>query len=140
MRKTLDWIVPGTRADEVGKRDNGKKFRITEMPAYQAQWWAVRALLAGGKTVDVPDNALDAGMAGLAALGIKFVFSLPAAEAKPLLDELIACVQYVSDAGVATPIIDGSQIEDPHTFFKLYGKAFELHTGFSLPVVTPTSG
>lgn len=143
MRKTLDWTVPGLRApDKVGGRDCGKKFRVTEMSAYQAQWWAVRAMLAGGKTVDLPPDALDGGMAGLATLGVKFVFSLPADDAKPLLDELLACVQYVSDAGVATAILtgDGSQIEDPQTFFKLYAKVFELHTGFSLPVGTPTSG
>jgi len=70
------------------------------------------------------------------------LFAIEPEKAKLLLDELIACVQYISDRGVATPILEGegSQIEDPHTYFWLYKKSFELHTGFSLPVATPTSG
>lgn len=138
MRKTLDYLVPGTRTDKVGQRDAGKTFRLTEMPAYQAHMWAVRLALGGGSHLDVNGFSVEA----LSAAGIRAVFSMPEAQAKPLLDEAMACVQYVGSAGAVTAILpgEGSQIEDPHTYFQLYMKLFELHTGFSLPVAIPTSG
>jgi hypothetical protein len=54
---------------------------------------------------------------------------------------MMACVQY--DHGNGTPlqaIMEGahSQIEDVTTRLQLRVKVFELHTGFSLPVVPPT--
>ena len=44
-------------------RDAGKSFTLTEMPADQAERWAIRALLAlAGAGVDRPDGAADAGV------------------------------------------------------------------------------
>jgi hypothetical protein len=155
MRKILKYTVPGVRADVLGKRDNGKTFILTEMPADQAERWALRVLLAAGnghKDI-VPDGALqaaleggnnDAAMAKLAAVGFRALFSIPWADAEPLLDEMMACVQYQPEAPGVMPqaIMTGvaSQIEDAATRVKLRLKVFELHTGFSVPVGLPTSG
>jgi len=141
MRKTLRWTVPGTRAETIGQRDNGKTFLITEMPAEQAEWWFVRAVM-GIRGVDLPDGALDAAPAVIAALGVKALAALSPADAAPLLAEMMACVQYVSPQGAITPLLSGDacQIEDVMTRITLRLKVLELHTGFSLPVGTPTSG
>ena len=52
-------------------RDKGKRFLITEMSAYQSEEWAARALFAVMHSgVEVPDEVLSAGFAGVAAIGI----------------------------------------------------------------------
>lgn len=46
-------------------RDAGKVFRITEMPADQAERWAVKAFLAAAKGgITLPDSAAESGFAG----------------------------------------------------------------------------
>lgn len=41
-------------------RDNGKKFYIREMSATQAEWWAIRAILAmANNGINLPDNLSD---------------------------------------------------------------------------------
>lgn len=135
-RKTRTWTVPGTRADEIGQRDCGKSFLLTEWPADKAERWALRALFAVGSVVqDVPDDIKSLGMSGVAAIGFKALQGIPPEVGVPLLDELMECVQYVSDAG-PLPLLTGtnSQIEDVRTRMLLKMKVFELHTGFSLPV------
>ena len=150
MRNTLRYTVPGTRSDETGQRDNGKTFVITELPADQAERWALRVLLAVGRAgVELPEGitaaslATEAGMATLAAVGFKALMSIPWDDAAPLLAEMLSCVQYEHASNVpAQRIMEGAacQIEEAKTFFALRLKVFELHTGFSLPGVSPTSG
>ena len=53
-------------------RDQGKVYKLTEMPASQAEAWATRLMLClarGG--VDVPANFLDLGMEGIALVSIR---------------------------------------------------------------------
>jgi hypothetical protein len=93
--------------------------------------------------VEIPDNSQEAGVAALAAVGLKALTSIPWTTAEPLLAEMMACVQY--DHGNGTPlqrIMDGdaSQIEDVKTRVLLRVKVFELHTGFSMPASPLTSG
>jgi hypothetical protein len=144
MRKTLRYTVPGVRSDAIGSRDAGKVFVLTEMPADAAERWALRALFAMQTAgIEIPDDAVNAGVAALAAVGLKAITSIPFASAEPLLAEMMACVQYEHAPGQALQrILDGdvSQIEDVKTRLLLRAKVFELHTGFSLPVVPPTSG
>lgn len=139
-RKTIDYTVPGVRGSDIGTRDNGKTFRITEMPAAQAFRWTTRLLLAasaGG--LDLPPGTLEAGPAGLAAVGIQALGHVSYDLAAPLLDEMLTCVQYVPEAaGVAPQRLMGGeacQVEEIKTFAILHAKVFELHTGFSLPAV-----
>lgn len=114
-------------------RDQGKVFHITEMSASQAEWWALRALMAMGRSgVEVPDNMRDMGMAALAVEGLKAVSRIPPEEARPLLDELMGCVQYVpnpADRSVKRPLIE-SDIEEVATRLKLRAEVFKLHVDF----------
>jgi len=126
-------------------RDKGKTFILTEMPCDQGERWALRALLALTNTgASIPEEALGAGMAGLAAVGIQALGMLDATQVQPLLDELWpACVRIVPPNEKLMPqeILPGvnSQIEEVKTRLEIYTALFKLHTGFSMPVEPPTS-
>ncbi len=144
MRRTTTFTVPGTRAEALYSRDNGKSFLITEMPADQGEEFGLTAVLAiinaGGQ---IPDEAVGAGMAGLAIAGLDALNKLNAATLKPLLVDMFDCIQYLPGNGLpAQKILAGenSQIEEWSTRLKLRAAWFELHTGFSLPAFPLTSG
>lgn len=126
-------------------RDKGKTFILTEMPCDQGERWALRALLALTNTgAAIPEEALGAGMAGLAAVGIQALGMLDAAQVQPLLDELWpACVRIVPPNEKLMPqeILPGvnSQIEEVKTRLEIYVALFKLHTGFSMPAELPIS-
>lgn len=116
-------------------RDKGKTFVLTEMPADQAERWAIRALLAltnAGATI--PDGGTEAGMAGMATMGFEALGKLPYESVEPLLDEMFDCVRYEHKPGAPLQKIiagDGSQIEEVRTRLTLRLALFKLHTGFS---------
>jgi len=114
-------------------RDQGKVFHITEMSASQAEWWALRALMAMGRAgVEVPDNLREMGMAALALEGLKAISCIPPDEAKPLLDELMACVQIVpepANQAVRRALLE-NDIEEISTRLKLRAEVFKLHVDF----------
>lgn len=118
--------------DPEKNRDAGKVFVITEMPADQAERWAIRALLALAKAgVTVSDAAQ--GMAGLAAAGLSALGSLPFEDVGPLMAEMFGCVRYQHKPGhPLQEIEDGekSQIEEVSTRLELRKRIFKLHTGF----------
>ncbi|END8615764.1 TPA: hypothetical protein ACTL3K_004929, partial [Escherichia coli] len=79
-------------------RDKGKVFHLTEMSASQAEWWAMRAIMAMGRGgVELPDDVRSLGMAALALEGLKALSKIPPDEARPLMDEMMDCVQFVPD-------------------------------------------
>lgn len=125
-------------------RDKGKVFILTEMPSDQGERWALRALLALTNTgAAIPEEALGAGMAGLAAVGIQALGMLDSVQVQPLLDELWpSCVRIVPPNQKIMPqeIFPGvnSQIEEVKTRFEIYRALLRLHTGFSMPVELPT--
>ncbi|MBR8502012.1 hypothetical protein M8N42_02770 [Enterobacter asburiae] len=114
-------------------RDNGKKFYIREMSATQAEWWAIRAILAmANNGINLPDNLSDMGMAGMAKVGLEMVAKIPPEDARPLLDELMKCVQAVpnpDDLNIKRPLID-DDTEEVITRLKLRGEVFKLHVDF----------
>lgn len=114
-------------------RDNGKKFYIREMSATQAEWWAIRAILAmANNGINLPDNLSDMGMAGMAKVGLEMVAKIPPEDARPLLDELMKCVQAVpnpDDLSIKRPLID-DDTEEVITRLKLRGEVFKLHVDF----------
>lgn len=114
-------------------RDQGKVFFIREMAASQAEWWAIRAGLAMAKNgVNLPDNFSDMGMAGMAKVGLAMVAQIPPEDARPLLDELMACIQAVPDASnqsVKRKLID-DDTEEVVTRLKLRSEVFKLHVDF----------
>ncbi|MDQ0018996.1 phage tail assembly chaperone [[Curtobacterium] plantarum] len=118
---------------ETKGRDAGKVFYIREMSATQAEWWAIRAGMAMARSgVDLPDNFADMGIAAMAGTGLKMVSQIPPAEAKPLLDELMECVQCVPDASnqnIKRRLID-DDIEEIATRLKLRAEVFKLHVDF----------
>lgn len=118
---------------ETAGRDAGKVFYIREMSAAQAEWWAIRAGMAMARSgVDLPDNFADMGIAAMAGTGLKMVSQIPPAEAKPLLDELMDCVQCVPDASnqnIKRRLID-DDIEEIATRLKLRAEVFKLHVDF----------
>ncbi|AWQ48037.1 hypothetical protein I5Q01_02690 [Serratia ureilytica] len=114
-------------------RDQGKVFYIKEMSASQAEWWALRALMAMGRGgVEIPDNLRSMGIAAMAVEGLKAISKIPPDEAKPLLDELMTCVQAVpnpADKTVVRPLIE-ADIDEVATRLHLRAEVFKLHVDF----------
>jgi hypothetical protein len=139
MRKTKRLTITGEG------RDKGKTFILTEMPADQGERWALRALLALTNTgAAIPEEALGAGMAGLAAVGVQALGMLDSLQVQPLLDELWpSCVRYAPPNEKLMPqeIMPGvnSQIEEVKTRVEIYRELLNLHTGFFMPAELPTS-
>lgn len=126
-RKTLTYTVR-----EEG-RDQGKAFLITEMPASQAERFAIKGILAlsqGGVTL--PDDLAQRGWAGLAAVGIRAFAYLSYDDLAPLLDEMMGCVQCVPDPArpeITRALVD-SDTEEVETRLRLRREVFELHVDF----------
>ncbi len=103
-RKTL--VV--TIVDE--NRDKGSRYLITEMSASRAERWAIRALMGMAKSgVAVPDDVVSSGMAGLARFGFTAISGMAFADAEPLLDEMMGCVQAMpnpSDPSVSRSVLE----------------------------------
>lgn len=116
-------------------RDKGKTFVITEMPADRAERWALRALLAlTNAGIDVPEQAGNAGMAGIASVGVGMLARLDFEVAEPLLAEMMACVRIDMGNGVVRDLLegDGGDIEEVVTRLHLRKAVLELHLGFSI--------
>lgn len=138
MRKTENLVI------QTEGRDKGKTFALTEMSADAGERWALRMLLALTNTgAAIPEEALQAGMAGLAAVGIQAIGMLQADVVQPLLDELWdPCVRYIHSPKLpAQEVIRGtnSQIEEVGTRLQIYKALLKLHTGFSLAANPPTT-
>lgn len=141
MRKEVDWTASH-------ERDAGKVFHLTEMPAMQAEKWAMRALFAiaraGVEVGDVVDGT--AGMQGIALLGVQALLRMNFADAEPLLDEMLQCVTIKPDPNnrmIVRPL-DAFDIEEVQTLLSLRNEVIRLHTGFSLadagsPSTSPTA-
>lgn len=122
-------------------RDEGKRFLLTEMSADQAEAWAMRALLAlTNAGVELPDEVLSAGMAGIATIGIRALGKLSYTVAAPLLAEMMDCVQIVMPAATR-PLLhgDGGDIEEVKTRLTLRLEVFKLHLDPSLVAAIPTT-
>jgi hypothetical protein len=137
MRKTATVTV------DLDGRDNGKQFLLTEMPASQGEKWAMRAMLALTKSgVDVPEEVMASGWAGIAILGIKSLAGVSFGEAEPLMDEMFRCVQFIpnpANPSVIRPLIE-DDIDEIATRAWLRGEVLHLHTGFSINAVLSDLG
>jgi hypothetical protein len=123
-------------------RDQGKVFLITEMSARRGHQWATRVLFGiMNAGLEIPDNVLNAGFAGIAAIGVKALGKLPVSVAEPLLDELMTCVQIIPNP--ANPDIVRNLVDDDTeeilTIFKLQKEVLALHVDFSTTVANLTS-
>lgn len=137
------------RIDAEG-RDKGKVFVITELPASQAERWALRAVMAlGAANAELPDGMELAGLAGLArGIGVTDGASLleafartaltlftriPFEQAEELLSVMWACIQIIPDPGnpsVIRSLIE-DDIEEVTTRLRLRSEIIKMHLGFS---------
>lgn len=124
-------------------RDQGKVFHIIEMPAFQAEKWAVRALLAMARSgIELPEGIEHAGLAGLATVSLRAMAGVSFAEAEPLMDEMLGCVTFQPDPkqpAVRRGLVE-TDIEEITTLVKLRAEALELHLGFSLDAIRSALG
>lgn len=115
-------------------RDQGKTFVLTEMPAMQAERWALRAMQALLRSnVDLPDNIADTGMAGIAKLGLKALGHVDEETFFALMDEMMGCVAYMPDPmkpNIVRPATFDGDIEEVTTRLQLRAEVFQLHVGF----------
>lgn len=135
-------VTVQAREGEAPGRDEGKTFLLREMPASQVEDWCLRALLALAKAgVELPDGIESAGAAGIAAMGVQALQGLNYTEAKPLMDEMMGCVQICPDPRnptVIRPLVE-DDIEELKTRLFLRNQIIELHVGFSRPGVHSAS-
>jgi hypothetical protein len=125
-------------------RDEGKTYIITEMPVRQSEWWGMRFLTALSTSgVEMPDELVGGGMAGVAALGIRFVLgTVGRPEMKELHDEMFAsCLTFLPDPtrpqeaafmrgyGGKVPMVD-DDIEEQQTLRRLRQEILILHLDF----------
>lgn len=121
-------------------RDKGKVFILTELSAYDAEEWAGRALFSlMNAGVEIPDKIAEAGLAGVAAMGMKALAKLPFDSAKPLLDKMMDCVQIQPSPSVTRELMPGD-VEEVATLFTLRKKVLGLHLDFFTAAVPSTSG
>lgn len=124
---------------EAPGRDKGKVFVLTELPAWAGADWALRALrLAQRAKVDIP-GGLNAGMAGVAALGILTVLQSADdfEQLRPLLKEMMDCVVVMTDPKTqfTRPLVEdgiSDDIEEIGTYFLLRKEWLDLHLDFSI--------
>lgn len=125
-------------------RDKGKTFVLIELPADQAERWAIRALLGMLQSgADISPEVINGGMASLAAIGLHSLPGVSWDVAEPLLSEMWECIGYEHVRGAPLQEIFGglnSQIEEVGTRLALRLAVLELHLGFSVPENSPTSG
>lgn len=134
MRKTEVFVVVKDN------RDKGKRFLITEAAALKVEKWATRAMLALARSGhDIP-HVKGAGVAALVVSGLEALQRLDFADAEPLLDEMMECVQIVPDPKhpeTARPLVErgseGDDIEEIDTRIEIRKRIFNLHTGFFTP-------
>jgi len=111
-------------------RDKGKQFFLTEMPAPRAEDWAIRAMMAvSSASPEIPPGALEAGWGVIALLGLHSVLRAPYDMVKPLLDEMMTCVQIVMPEMTRALVI--GDIEEVRTMTYLRDEVFRLHANFS---------
>lgn len=129
-------------------RDRGKHFLLTEMDAMRSEKWAMRALLAMGRSgIDVPDDILTSGAIGILGAGLSSIAKLPFEEAEPLLNEMLSCITFIPDPSkrdvmnperpISRPLIldeamGDADIQEVATLVQLRKEVAELHLGFSL--------
>lgn len=127
--KTLDYTCTHPGADQ------GKCFKLTRMDAFSADQWArhcLQAAVRGGAQVGA--DLAQAGLAGLAALGIEIFGFMEETALDKALDRLMHCVSLRPDPtnpALTRPVI-AADFEEPETLGLVRAEVFRLHVGFLL--------
>ena len=120
-------------------RDLGKQFLITEMSASQAENWAFQVILAVGNAgIEIPEGLASQGMSGLMAIGYMNLLKIPFDAAKPLLDEMMNCVQIIPSANIKRKLVE-EDIEEVGTRLQLRKSVWNLNMDFFLNESKSTS-
>jgi len=138
MRQKIEYTVTDEKS-----RDNGKTFIITEMSAYAAEKWALKAFFAMANAgIEIPDDYQSLGMEGLVAMGLNALGHMRFEEAEPLLDEMMLCVRIMPDRNKPSVIrnLIEDDIEEIKTRLLLRKEVLQMHMGFSLAADPSTSG
>lgn len=111
-------------------RDCGKVFLITEFDAWSAEEWATEALFAMMNAgVEIPEGIEQAGLAGVAALGLAALTKVRYDKAKPLIEKMMSCVEIIPSPKVKREII-ADDIEEVGTLLLLKKEVLLLHLDF----------
>lgn len=125
-RKTLTFVA-------TEGRDEGKTYLITEKSAFAAEHWAMRvAMAAMAAGVNLPDKDHLQGVGGIVTLSLSLMARIPWETAKPLLDEMLECVEAIPDPKkpfIKRVLVD-SDIEEVATLATLRKEIIGLHTDF----------
>lgn len=118
------------KIDDSASRDFGKTYRVVEWDAYRAEWWAFRAFQAvAAAEVDIGALMQQAQVAEMARQGIGALAKVPAATAKPLLDEMMEGLLVVLPDGNTRPM-RREDVSEVGTLLKLRMAIAEMHLGF----------
>lgn len=129
-------------------RDFGKTFCITEMAAFDAESFAIRAGLAILKSNAVlPPNLSEKiknnqtiTFEDIASLGLGLFSGVDYHDLKPLLDDLLECVQIIVDKkSMIMRHLEDEDIEELSTLIELRKRALGLHINFSTAADTQTT-
>lgn len=127
--KTIDYThgKPGA--------DHGKRFCLTRMDAFAADQWARHALQAairGGARIGA--DLAEAGVAGLASLGIEIFGFMEETDLDKALNRLMQCVTIRPDPANPdlTRAVIAADFEEPETLGMVRSEVFRLHVGFLL--------
>ena len=120
-------------------RDFGKTFCITEMLAFDAESFAIRAGLAILKNNPALPTDLTEKIANktisfedIAVLGLGLFSGVAYHDLKPLLDDLMDCVQIIVDKkSMIRRELEDEDIEELSTIIELRKRALGLHINFS---------
>jgi hypothetical protein len=113
-------------------RDRGKVFVIREMPAYDLEWFAIRAFQAlGSSGINVPQEIADMGAVGFCLVAFQAFMGSTAEQIKPLRDEMMKCVFLRSSADAMIPF-DPQLVFEIDTIRKIREAWLKLHTGFTV--------
>lgn len=136
MRKTKEIKI------ETANRDQGKRFRITEISACAQERWATRAVMAllnSGlelpKGISAEDLQGSSGLAKILGMGVKALSNVKYEYAESLYAELLKCVEYLGIQGdtVSRPLTEETAdevIEEVTTLLLLRKEVLRLHFDF----------
>jgi hypothetical protein len=119
---------------EIKDGENVLRFRIKQMPASKLEDWLYRAVLCLGPALELPEGAgIESIGAALAQNGFSKIANIKYGEAKPLLDEMLACAERDLGNGQFMPVnlatIDG-YIESVQALFQLRLACFKCNLDF----------
>ena len=132
--KTKDITITNEKS-----RDNGKKFRITEMPLLQADEWATTLGLSmaqggisvGGVDVNAINFKTNGGILEIAKLGLAALGNVDKSTAKELIRELTeSCVRIITESGIVREVEWDSDIAEVATLWTLRKEALAIHIDF----------